>query len=298
MDCFPRLAKTFCYLFLPTLSTIKKGFIDIPNSIEKGSPLHRGHSLRIKEVISDLQDFYTLSGRGLLALTRQPFYFRDTIEQMDYTGTGSLIIILLVSLFIGMALSLQLAAELSGLGFKMYIGRIVGVSIIREIGPVMAALVFAGRVGSGMASELGSMVLGHQVDTLRVFGVDPVKKLVAPRILSSLIMLPALTFIGDAVSMLGGYYIAVYVSHQSGAVYWSSIRSVINLENVLSGFIKPFIFGYLVACISCYMGLSTKGGAIGLRRSTTRAVVVSFIMIIIADFILTRVLLYVLGFSV
>jgi len=254
--------------------------------------------MRIKEVISDFQDFYTLSGRGFLALTRQPFYFKDTIEQMDYTGTGSLIIILLVSLFIGMALSLQLAAELSGLGFKMYIGRIVGVSIIREIGPVMAALVFAGRVGSGMASELGSMVLGHQVDTLRVFGVDPVKKLVAPRILSSLIMLPALTFIGDAVSMLGGYYIAVYVSHQSGAVYWSSIRGVINLENVLSGFIKPFIFGYLVACISCHMGLSTKGGAIGLRRSTTRAVVVSFIMIIIADFILTRVLLYVLGFSV
>ena len=254
--------------------------------------------MRMKEAISDFQDFYILSGRGLLALTRQPFYFRDTIEQMDYAGTGSMIIVLLVSLFIGMALSLQLAAELSGLGFKMYIGRIVGVSIIREIGPVMAALVFAGRVGSGMASELGSMVLGHQVDTLRVFGVDPVKKLVAPRILSSLIMLPALTFIGNVISILGGYYIAVYVSHQSGAVYWSSIRGVINLENVLSGFIKPFIFGYLIACISCYMGLSTRGGAIGLRRSTTRAVVASFIMIIIADFILTRILLYMLGFSV
>jgi phospholipid/cholesterol/gamma-HCH transport system permease protein len=254
--------------------------------------------MRIKELTGDLQDFYLLSGQGLLGLVRKPFYLKDTIEQMDYAGTGSLIIILLVSLFIGMALSLQLAAELSGLGFKMYIGRIVGVSIIREIGPVMAALVFAGRVGSGMASELGSMVLGHQVDTLRVFGVDPVKKLVAPRILSSLIMLPALTFIGDAVSILGGYYIAVYVSHQSSAVYWSSIRGVINLENVLSGFIKPFIFGYLIASISCYMGLSAKGGAIGLRRSTTRAVVASFIMIIVADFILTRILLYLLGFSV
>jgi phospholipid/cholesterol/gamma-HCH transport system permease protein len=252
----------------------------------------------IKELMSDLQDFYLLALRGLLGLMRKPFYLKDTIEQMDYAGTGSLIIILLVSLFIGMALSLQLAAELSGLGLKMYIGKIVGVSIIREIGPVMAALVFAGRVGSGMASELGSMILGHQVDTLRVFGVDPVKKLVAPRILSSLIMLPALTFIGDAISMLGGYYIAVYVSHQSAAVYWSSIRGVINLENVLSGFIKPFIFGYLIACISCYMGLSTKGGAIGLRRSTTKAVVASFIIIIIADFILTRILLYVLGFSV
>jgi phospholipid/cholesterol/gamma-HCH transport system permease protein len=259
---------------------------------------HGGNgTARIKELISDLQDFYLLSSRGLLGLTRKPFYFKDVIEQMDYAGAGSFIIILLVSLFIGMALSLQLSAELSVLGLKMYIGKIVGVSIVREIGPVLTGLVFAGRVGSGMASELGSMILGHQVDTLRVFGVDPVKKLVAPRILSSVIMLPALTLIGDAVSMLGGYYIAVFVSHQSGAVYWSSIRGVINLENVLSGFVKPFIFGYLIACISCYMGLSTKGGAVGLRRSTTRAVVASFIMIIVADFILTRILLYALGFS-
>jgi phospholipid/cholesterol/gamma-HCH transport system permease protein len=254
--------------------------------------------MRIKEIINEFQDFYILSSRGLLALVRKPFYFKDAIEQMDYAGTGSLIIVLLVSLFIGMALSLQLAAELSGMGLKMYIGKIVGVSIIREIGPVMTGLVYAGRVGSGMVSELGSMILGHQVDTLRVFGVDPLKKLVAPRILSSIIMLPALTFIGDAVSMVGGYYIAVYVSHQSNAVYWSSIRGVINVENVLSGFIKPFVFGYLIACISCYTGLSTKGGALGLRRSTTRAVVASFIMIIVADFILTRILLYVLGFSV
>ncbi len=254
--------------------------------------------MRIKELISDLQDFYLLSSRGLSGLIRKPFYFKDTVEQMDYAGTGSFIIVLLVSLFIGMALSLQLSAELSSLGLKMYIGKIVGVSIIREIGPVMAGLVFAGRVGSGMASELGSMILGHQVDTLRVFGVDPVKKLVTPRILSSLIMLPALTIVGDAVSILGGYYIAVFVSLQSSPFYWSSIQNVLNFENVLSGSIKPFIFGYLIACISCYMGLSTKGGALGLRRATTRAVVVSFVMIIVADFILTRILLYVLGFSV
>ena len=114
-----------------------------------------------------------------MGLIRRPFYYKDMIERMDYTGTGSFVIVLLVSLFIGMALSLQLSAELSGMGLKMYIGKIVGVSIIREIGPVMTALVFAGRVGSGMASELGSMILGHQVDTLRAFGVDPVKKLVS-----------------------------------------------------------------------------------------------------------------------
>jgi phospholipid/cholesterol/gamma-HCH transport system permease protein len=111
-------------------------------------------------------------------------------------------------------------------------------------------------------------------------------------------MLPVLTIIGDVISLLGGYFIAVYVSHQSSTVYWSSIRGVLNFENVFAGSVKPFLFGYLIACISCYMGLSTRGGAIGLRRTTTRAVVTSFIMIIVADFILTRILLYILGFSV
>jgi len=259
--------------------------------------LMKRETIHIKEWISDLQDFYFLSFQGLLGLVKRPFYSKDVIEQMDYSGAGSFFIILLISLFIGMALSLQLSAELSSMGFKMYIGKIVGVSIIREIGPVLTALVFAGRVGSGMASELGSMILGHQVDTLRVFGVDPVRKLVTPRVLGCLIMLPALTIIGDTVSILGGCYIAVFVSHQSGSVYWSSIRDVLNFENVVSGSIKPFIFAYLIACISCYMGLSTKGGAVGLRRATTRAVVASFIMIIVSDFILTRVLFYILGFS-
>lgn len=252
----------------------------------------------LKNLTNDLQDFYLLSFHGLLGIIKKPFYLKDTIEQMDYAGAGSSLIIFLVFLFIGMALSLQLSAELSILGLKMYTGRVVGISVIREIGPVTAALVFAGRVGAGMASELGSMILGHQVDTLRVFGVDPIKRLVTPRIISSLIMLPALTIIGDAVSLFGGYYIAVFVSYQSGSYYWSSIQDILTFENVFAGSIKPFLFGYLIACISCYMGLSTKGGATGLRRSTTRAVVASMIVIIVSDFMLTRILLYVLGFSV
>ncbi|MFZ5997256.1 MAG: MlaE family ABC transporter permease [Nitrospirota bacterium] len=251
-----------------------------------------------KELIGNLQDYYLLSLRGLLGVARKPFYFRDTVEQMDYAGAGSFLIIVLVSLFIGMALSLQLSAELSILGLKMYTGRAVGISIIREIGPVTAALVFAGRVGAGMASELGSMVLGHQVDSLRVFGVDPIKKLVTPRILSSIIMLPALTIIGDAVSLLGAYYVAIFISHQSSYFFLSSIRDVLLFENVFSGSIKPFIFGFLISTVSCYMGFTTKGGAVGLRQTTTSAVVLSIILIIVSDFVLTRALLYILGFSV
>jgi len=254
--------------------------------------------MNVLRVMSDLQDFYSLSLRGLLGMIRRPFYLKDVIMQMDYAGAGSLIIIFIVDLFVGMALSLQLSAELSSLGLKMYIGMIVGISVVRELGPVVTALVFTGRVGAGMASELGSMVLGHQVDTLRVFGFDPIKKLVTPRIVSSIIMLPVLTVIGVAVSLLGGYYIAVYVSHESGTFYWSSIRSILTIENVLAGAIKPFIFGYLISCICCYTGLSTKGGSVGLRQSTTTAVVMSIVMIIVSDFLLTRILLYVLGFSV
>ena len=250
----------------------------------------------VKEWISDLQDFYLLSLRGFAGLVKRPFYFGDLMEQMDYAGAGSFLIVVLVSLFMGMALSLQLSAELATVGLKMYTGNVVGISILREIGPVVTALVFAGRAGSGMASELGSMILGHQVDTLRVFGVDPLKKLVTPRILSSILMLPVLTIIGDAVSIYGAYFVAVYASHQSGTVYWSSIRRVFDFENVVSGLVKPFIFGYIIACISCFMGLSARGGAIGLRRTTTRAVVASFIVIIVADFVLTRILFYVLGF--
>ena len=255
-------------------------------------------ALRLRELIFDLQDFYLLSYKGSAGIISKPFYLKDTIEQMDYAGAGSFPIVVLISLFTGMALSLQISAELSNLGLKMYTGKIVGIAIIRELGPVVTAVVYAGRVGSGIASELGSMVLGHQVDTLRVFGVDPTKKLVTPRIVTALLMLPVLTVIGDAVSLMGGYFIAVNVANQSGTFYWSAIRAVLNFENVLTGIVKPFVFGFLIATICCFMGLSTQGGAVGMRQSTTRAVVYSMIFIVITDFVLTRTLLYVLGFSI
>ncbi len=251
-----------------------------------------------KDTIERLQNFYILSVKAPLGIFRRPFYFRELVEQMDYMGTGSLFIVVLVTLFIGMALSLQTSAELADLGLKMYTGRIVGLSIIKEVGPVLVALCFAGRVGSGMASELGSMMLGQQVDILRVHGVSPMKKLVTPRVLSAIIMLPVLTVIGDAVALLGGYYIAVFVSHQSGSFYLGQIKEIMDFKNIFSGLTKPFIFGYLIACISCYMGLSTRGGAQGLRKSTTSAVVYSIILIIVSNFAFTRILQFVFGVNV
>ncbi len=249
----------------------------------------------LKAKVAGLQEFYLISVYSIARAFKKPYYTKDTIEQMDYAGAGSFFIVVLVSLFIGMALSLQLSAQLSSLGLKMYTGRIVGLAIIKEIGPVAIALSFTGRVGAGIASELGLMELGHQVDILKVHGIDPIKKLVVPRVISAIVMLPILTLIGDAMSILGGYYISVFVSQQSGSFYWSQIKEIMNFETITTGIVKPFIFGYLIACISCYTGLSTRGGAIGLRRSTTTAVVLSTIIIIVTDFLLTKVLLYAFG---
>ena len=251
--------------------------------------------MTLRRLLSELQNFYILSLNALLGIFRRSLNWRDVIDQMDYAGVGSFFIVFLVSLFIGMALSLQISAELAPLGLKMYTAKIIGIAIIREIGPVAIALSYAGRVGSGMASEIGSMVLTHQVDMLRVYGTDPIIKLVTPRVLSSTIMLPLLTLMGDAISLTGGYYIAVAMSHQSGVFYWSQIGDELNFQNVVSGLTKPFIFGYLITCISCTVGLSAHGGAQGLRRATTTAVVLSTIMIIVVDFFLTQVLFFILG---
>jgi len=253
---------------------------------------------QIKKTLVDLQDFYFLCINSILKIFKRPLYFDDIIEQMEYAGSASVFIVSLVCLFVGMALSLQLSAELSGLGLKMYTGKIVGIAVIREIGPLVTALVFIGRVGAGQTAEIGSMILGHQIDTLRVYGIDPIKKVVIPRVIASLVMLPCLTIIGDLICLFGGYYIAVFVSNQSGSFYWSSIIQELTFQNVFSGTIKPFIFGYLISCISCFYGLTTRGGAKGLRTSTTKAVVTSIVTVIATDFILTRILLYALGFSV
>lgn len=250
----------------------------------------------INRTFARLQDFYLMCFTAIGSTLRRPFYLNETVDQMRSVGVGSVLLVFLVSLFIGMALSLETSTQLALLGLGLYTGNIVSLSIITEIGPVSIGLAFAGRVGSGMASEIGSMVIGHQVDVLRVFGIDPIKRLVVPRVLACMIMQPLLTIIGDAIGILGGYYIAVFELHQSGSVYWSEVKWNLTGVNFLSGLLKPMFFGFLTAAISCYAGLSTSGGAKGLRKATMQAVVISSIVIIITDFLITRVLL-ILGFK-
>ena len=248
-----------------------------------------------KKTIAQLQAFYLFAFSGLTGIIRRPFYWRDALEQMEYSGAGTVGIVMLLSLFIGMAFSLQVSTELATLGLRMYTGRIVGISVISEISPVLAAVIYAGRAGSGMASELGSMRLGNQIDMLRVFGVDPLKKLVTPRLLCSLIMLPALTIIGDATALAGGYYIEVIAGHQSWLVYWDSIQFTFIGRFLLPGFLKPFVFGLIISSISAYAGFSSTGGAEGIKRSTTGAFVSSVILIIVTDFLVTKLTLIALG---
>ncbi|MBD3346661.1 MAG: hypothetical protein GF401_16520 [Chitinivibrionales bacterium] len=249
----------------------------------------------LKKFIGQLQDFYIMTFYSIAGIFKRPSYIFETLLHMDNAGTGSIFIVVIISAFIGMALSLQIITELSVMGLKMYTGQVVGTAIISEIGPVIIAIVYAGRVGAGIASELGSMRLNQQVDALRVYGVDPLKKLVVPRVISGVIILPALTFIGDITSLIGGAYVAVFMSDQSPVVYWNQIIVTLHPRWILPGAIKPAVFGLCISLISCYTGITTTGGATGLQRATTRAFVNSVIVIILLDFVITKLILYLLG---
>jgi phospholipid/cholesterol/gamma-HCH transport system permease protein len=250
---------------------------------------------RFKNDIVWLQEFYLLSFRGFFSILKPPWNVRDLLDQMEYMGVDAVVIVSVLAAFIGMALSLQIEAAFADIGLQTYAGTSIGVSIISEIGPVLTGVIFAGRSGAGMASELGSMVLGHQVDTLRAFGIDPVKKLVSPRIMAALIMVPCLTIIGDAVALLGGAYITTVINQNSPSVYWTSITLTFEPRSIVTGLLKPIAFGMIVAFAGCYTGLATKGGARGLRNATTGAFVLATICIIIADFLITKIVISILG---
>lgn len=250
-----------------------------------------------KLFIRDMQELSALMFWATLGLFRKPFYIRETIEQMDLLGVGSVPIVILTGLFAGMALSLQLVVELVVFGAQSYLGRAVAVSIVREMGPVLTALMVAGRVCAGITAELGSMNVSQQIDALRVMGADPVKKLVVPRIFSMVVMLPVLTVVSDAVGLVGGYFVAVFISRQSSPVYWSSASQAFNFQNLLGGVIKPFVFGYIIAVVGSHYGLQTEGGTKGVGRYTTHAVVVASILILISNFLITKLLISLYGWK-
>jgi phospholipid/cholesterol/gamma-HCH transport system permease protein len=207
---------------------------------------------------------------------------------MEHVGVRSLGVAAVTSVFTGMVLALQTAYSLPSLGVKYYIGTVVSKSIVRELGPVLTALIVGGRIGSGMTAELGTMTVTEQIDAMRSMAADPVKKLVAPKIAATLVMLPALTLLGDFLGILGGLVIAVFQLDLTAGFYINDVLDSLTLEDVFSGIGKSLFFAYFITVIGCHNGLTAKGGADGVGRATTNTVVVASIMILVADFFLTK----------
>ncbi|HEY1265007.1 MAG TPA: ABC transporter permease [Terriglobales bacterium] len=248
-----------------------------------------------KSKVKSFQDYFFLSMQALGNVFRRPFYMGDTIQQADLIGFGSLPIVLAACFFTGAALALNSATTLGRFGALTVIGQLVSIGIVRELGPVLAGLVVAGRNASGMASELGSMIVTEQIDAMRALGTDPVKKLVTPRVVSTVLMLFFLTILGDLLGLIGGNFVASVLLGLDSREYWSNAWQILMFSDVFMGLAKPLVFGFIVASVGCYYGLSTKGGTQGVGRSTTEAVVAAMILIIAVDVFVTRFLMVVLG---
>ena len=229
-----------------------------------------------------------LTGRAFRALATPPWDLRAWIIQMEQIGVRSVAVAAIATIFTGMVLALQTALSLPGLGVKYYIGTVVSKSLVRELVPVLVALIVGGRIGSGMTAEIGTMKVTEQVDALRAMGADPVRKLVVPKLAASLVMLPALTVLGDLLGILGGLAIATLQLDLTAAFYLNDVASALNLTDLMSGIGKSFFFGYFIAIVGCHNGLTARGGADGVGRATTNTVVLASILILISDFFLTK----------
>lgn len=229
-----------------------------------------------------------LTGQAFRAMFRRPLEWRRWLAEMEQIGVRSVGVAGITTLFTGMVMALQTAFSLPALGVKYYIGAVVSKSLVRELGPVLTALIVGGRVGAGMTAELGSMKVTEQIDALRSMAADPVKKLVAPKLLASLVMIPALTVLGDAIGILGGLIVGVFQLDLTVRFYINDVVSALNLEDVASGIGKSFFFAVFIAMIGCYNGLNVRGGADGVGRATTDTVVQASIMILVSDFFLTK----------
>jgi len=221
-------------------------------------------------------------------------YRHDIVEQLDLIGFGSLTVVLLSGLFTGAALALQSGQTLDQFGARPVVGRLVSASMIKELGPVLTALMLTGRIGSGIAAELGSMMVTDQINALRALGTDPIRKLVVPRVLAGFFMAPILTVIADFVGILGGWVVARFTLQVNSGLYWSSVTKGLYVEDAWMGIIKPFVFGFIIVTIACHVGLRTRGGTAGVGKATTLSVVAGSVAVIAADFFVTQVLLSIL----
>ena len=245
----------------------------------------------IKKALLEVQDYFKFLGQIARGLTSRPVYFRDIVEQFEDIGLGSLTVVLLTGTFTGMVLALQSGITLDKFGARSMVGQLVSASMVKELGPVLTALMVTGRVGSGIAAELGSMMVTDQISALRALGTDPVRKLVVPRVLAGIIMVPILTIIADAVGMVGAWLITTTQLKVADSVFWNSVVMGLYIQDVWMGIIKPFFLGFVLVTIACHVGLRTSGGTQGVGRATTNAVVGGSVAVLIMDFFVTKLLI-------
>ncbi len=248
----------------------------------------------IKHGLLELQEYVRLCAAVARGVVTRPFYFRDVIEQFEAIGVGSLTVVILTGMFTGAALALQSGMTLDQFGARTAVGRLVSASMVKELGPVLTALMVTGRVGSGIAAELGSMMVTEQISALRALGTDPVRKLAVPRVLAGVLMVPLLTIVSNFVGMIGGWLIAVFQLRVASSVYWNSVIDSLYVEDVWMGLIKPFFLGFAIVSIGCHVGLRTSGGTQGVGRATTNAVVAGSVAVLAVNFFVTNVLIAVL----
>jgi phospholipid/cholesterol/gamma-HCH transport system permease protein len=243
----------------------------------------------LKEPVSAVQDFFLLAGRAFRNIVRRPHYGDDIALQMDTIGVGSLQIVAITGFFSGAVMALQMYHALAQYGQMGKTGQLVSITLVRELGPVLTALMVAGRNASGIASELGSMKVTEQIDAMRALGTDPVQKLVTPRLIATAVMLPLLVIIADFVGMFGGWMISHFNLGLPSKQYWTTVWQALDWTDIAQGLLKPLVFAVVISLIGCYYGLRTTGGTQGVGRSTTQAVVAATVLTFILDLLITKI---------
>jgi len=245
----------------------------------------------LKKAALEVQEYVRLTSATIYAIFTPPLYRRDIVEQFEAIGIGSLTVVLLTGFFTGAALASQSGLTLDTFGARPVVGRLVGASMIKELGPVLTALMLTGRIGSGIAAELGSMVVTDQINALRALGTDPVRKLVVPRLLAGFFMAPVLTVIADFVGIFAGWIVSRYQLQVASGVYWTAVIEGLYTQDLWMGLVKPFVLGFAIVTIACHVGLRTSGGTQGVGRATTMAVVAGSVAVIAADFFVTQLMI-------
>jgi len=239
-----------------------------------------------------IQDYSLLAVHSVRSIFSDKRYFADLVEQMDIIGVGSLKIVTVALLCVGGSVVLNSASQFRRFGETALTGDAVSLALLRELGPVFTALLVAGRNSTAMASQLGSMVVTEQVDAIRGFGIDPVRKLMTPRVLATVLVLPLLVGVGDCAGLVGGYLVASITLHLGAEQFWRRAIDALVFGDLVIGFIKPVVFAFIISTVGCYQGFRVKGGTEGVGRATIAAFVESSVTVLVADLFLTRLLLY------